>query len=266
MKQKSISHLTTILDETGLTVLIEDNAGFKPWRFIICIVIVLAAIPSMVMMSTKNYENLSQILYPVIATSALTMVIGGVLILFYHKKSISEMLYQMDNQVYVYSEEDTLDVTYPWYLEDKTIVKFMSIIFCLQYVSFLFLSSPSILELFFFGEVKHYLYPCWTPWNKASLKWQVVTLTVQLIQSLLASWFNYIVMCLFLITVLEFLKQYKRLGEAISTIERRSIHLMLLQEKRLKYKNNNSILNQSFNLIVRKNIIECIRHHQLLRQ
>lgn len=252
MQRKIIQFVATLLTDTGINIL-KENDLWSTWRFVIIFGLFLTAGLSTCMVSITNTNNFYFFANPSPYIAAATAILGGAYFLYHYSDMIGEILHNMDANFYTYPDEHLIQIKYPWYLQENNINVMMKITKYAIFNVLFMVCLPILGELAYYGRIKTFIYPCWTPWKMDSLRIELITFFLELLQCCCGIWLNYTVSIFLLIIVIEFTRQYRRLIAAVCSLESRT---MVEKEG----------MNKRFEIALRENIVHCIRHHQLLHK
>ncbi|XP_065199917.1 uncharacterized protein LOC135831402 [Planococcus citri] len=236
------------------------------------------------MFSIKNGGEFYNFVIPTAYIGALTVLMTGVLCLFHNKKRIYRMLKHLDDNVFTYSDEVNIQPKYTWLFDEKNIITKFILVMCYEITGYIFVCGSPFMGYFVTGHMKPEIYPGWTPWtvNGTVTFWMTYVSQVCVVTTSL--WGYYITLTYVLFIIIEFIKQYKRLVVAVSTINLRAERSLL---EKLNFSNafNESALGDItfqranfhhsdikkehivlYNRLVRENIIMCVKHHQMLKK
>lgn len=250
-----IYYVTTLIDESGIKVSKEHLEDTKTWRLIITAIFLLSGGLSTVMFSILNYNDFYKFVSPVPCTAAIVISSCGTLIIFVYRNKISDMLYAMDTNLYTYPDENRLNMRYSWYLEEGKVTNIMTGVLCIEIFSVFVIFIPIIGEVIMYRRISTFVYPAWTPWKVDDLRSELIMAGMQMIQSFCGLWFYHIVVMATSLAVFEFLRQYERLTTACVSLKRRTDEKSKAAKKTVEY-----------DVLMRENIVHCIKHHQILHK
>ncbi|XP_065224350.1 uncharacterized protein LOC135848378 [Planococcus citri] len=256
MKRKMIQYVTTMIDETGIKVTKENAENGKIWRLITLAILMLLGGLSTGMFSLVNYDDFYKFVSPVPCTAAIIICCCGTLTIFVHRDKISEMLYALDTNLYTYPDEHRLNMRYSWYLEEEKVTKIMTAALCFEIFTVIVIFIPIIGELVTYHRISTFVYPSWQPWIVDDLRSELVVAGMQMIQSFCGLWFYHIVVMATSLAVFEFLRQYERLTTACLSLKRRTEESSKAGETK----------SAKYDTLMRRNIVHCIKHHQILHK
>lgn len=194
-------------------------------------------------------------------------ICGSVLLLpvflkFIHARQDLKLLIEsIDQNIFTYSDEANIEVHYDWPLDERNTFKIYASVLCFQSFGFT-LAGISPFIGFMFGKKEAFmLYPGWTPWAIDDLGSFAATYIFQSLTSGCVFWLYYVAQMYIIFVVSEFLRQYRRLCRALSTIDRRIWKLLvdgsIATSETIWAKYGDVFANQ---------LCECIRHHRILAQ
>lgn len=231
------------------------------YRIITCILFIMIAVIQSIIYSFQNIDNIYKSIFP------MSNVLFGVTFIFSlasflrKSKDVQLLLKHIDQHMYTYSDEPVIQPSYTWVEKENNILRLF--LFIWKFNTFLVICvalSPCI-QLIIFGRVEIAIYPSWIPWKVNGIVSSVCAYLTNLCP-LLAGYFSFNVCLIFpLFVTLEFRRQRKRLCTALLSIEKRT-------EERIRATENgrkNSILTKlNYHKLIRHNITDCIKHHQML--
>lgn len=239
-----------------------------------------------IMFSVTNFGEFYNFVIPAAYIGALTVLMSGVLSLYFNKKKIYHLLKFMDDNVFIYPDEKSIYPKYSWLFSERNIVTKFILVMGYEITGYIFVCGSPFMGYFVNGHMKPYIYPAWTPWkvNGTTSFW--VTYASQVVVVTTSLWGYYLTLTYILFILIEFIKQYKRLAEAVSTISQRAESSLVNEfgyaelnkyPKRVdqhifqyNVNSNNSDIKREYvvmyNKRVRENIIMCVQHHQRLKK
>ena len=249
MRRKLLCFVTALLRDTGIEIQ-NQNRNYNIWKFIISFILVSLTNFMYCCISAMNINDFYKFITPIPYIAGTTILQSGIYLIYHYRNIIGEIFQNMDNNLYVYPDEDSLQIDYSWYLQEENITVIMTAT-KLSFFGFLFLITvPTIGEIIYYGRIKTFLTPYWTPWNVDSLQKDIALFLLQYIEAICAVWFNYVTIVFLFVIIIEFVRQYRRLIVAITS---------------LRYRTSLKMENATwFHRELRDNIIHCIRHHQVL--
>ncbi|XP_065221598.1 uncharacterized protein LOC135846434 [Planococcus citri] len=250
MKRKLVHFVTILLHKSGLQLVKQKTPYHQHWILVGLLSYFTWAGTSTVILSLVSEDiSIYRYINPIPYVSIGVIISGGVLIMVKHKEYISEMLHQIDQNVFVYPDEDLLDMEYEWYLDEGNLIIIMVVIFCIQMGDLFILCIPAVYEFYNYGRIHTLIYPGWSPWSLESIGYQLATMVVQFFGTASGLWLNQMLVMPVLLVLCEYLRQYKRLKKAISLVSYRS-----------------KIVGGDFDQNMKRNIVHCVVHMQKLRK
>lgn len=255
MRRKLIHLIALIIDESDINVTkkpILQLAKFATLHLPLicaCFCIAVSAI--------QNFTHFDKFVILITYETIGITLIGNVFTIYYYRQTIGDILRQMDNNLYTYADQSLVKIQYPNYLQEKSLIRFIYLALLAEFSSLIFMFAPIVFEIIFFHEITNLAYPCWTPWSVDTFDWKLFTLMLQFFQGCGSLWLNYVVMITVSFSVFEFLRQFERLRIAVCSLKQRT-HAVVSS------RNGTGENKVIFDRIMRRNIINCIRHHQML--
>lgn len=260
MKREVIRFAARLINESGINMLNEPRRS-KKWRVLILILMIFVGLLSVSMSTINNFGNFKEFIKTISWVGAATLILSKILVTIYCENALSEILHQMDRHIYIYPDEGLLNVQYEWYLEEKNIVKILHYVCVTHIVAVVMYCLPHFAEFVLFKQFRHQLYPGWTPWkldNQTALRFTVL---LQILEGISATWCLCFTLVFTIVVVLEFLRQFKRLRYAIGTLKQRT--LMVLPKNTMVTQTKRNLMCDR---IIGENIVNCFKHHRMLRK
>lgn len=251
MNRKLIQFVTSLLTNTGINILNSDDI-YLVWRFIISFGVVSLANILCCMVTITHTDNFYDFITPIPYIAGITIQQTGIYFIFHHRQIISEMIHEMDQYFYTYPDEDSFGIEYVWYLQEENITTLMTITKLISFSVFFIMSAPIFAELLYFGRIKTILFPMWTPWKMDNLMAELSVFLIEAVEGFFGLWIHFVTMVFLVAVAIEFQRQYRRLTSAVKSLEIRS--------------SAQSSEQKCFDRALRENIINCIRHHQILHK
>lgn len=286
MKRQAVEIMAGLLRFTGINSEENRSTSLNEFKRISVYVFFLSyGYLGTTMFSIKNAGEFYNFVIPTAYIGALTVLMTGVLCLFHNKRKIFRMLKRLDDNVFIYPDENNIRPKYTWLFDEKNIIIKFTLVMCYEITGYIFVCGSPFMGYFVSGRMKPEIYPGWTPWtvNGTVTFWSTYVSQVCVVTTSL--WGYYITLTYVLFIIIEFLKQYKRLVVALCTINQRAEQALLLKLnfsgdlKRPAAKYHGSFhpinFNHSdikteyvtlYNNLVRENIVMCLKHYQMLRK
>lgn len=281
MKRKFIHLMAAIINETGINIT-DESLNSKVFRYLFITTPVIYAIFALFMYSYTNRENFYEVVSTATYIGGGTIAIAGVAIIFFHRKDVRQMLYQMDDNIFTYPDEHLIVVNYKWYLKEENGVSLYYLVMAIEFIGYSIICSTSVIEWIFYRDITFYVFPSWTPWKETGIETRFATLISQHIMTLCGLYLYYIGLLFIMIITIEFNRQFERLKSAVRSITKRT-GAVTLERRNKKFipRGRSSEVNvfrdvnhlhsrfdaeftTEFNKVFKKNLLNCIRHHQLL--
>lgn len=255
MKRKLIHYVASFIHNSGIPVLTHQPQHYCSHKSRIILLAAFNYFLAIIFTSIyaiKNRDDFYKFINPIPYVAIISITLGTFFPIFHHQRSLSELFFNMDDNMYTYPDEDQLPIIYnKWYLQEDNIILVLKAVQSFYFGGILLRSLPTFVQLFYSGSTETFLYPGWMPWPMEGQHWQLLTLVFQLGQGLCGIWcFNLVVLSI-ITPVFEFLRQYKRLEVAVGSLGSRT---------EMTSDGNKRKAEQ----VLRENIIHCIKHHQIL--
>lgn len=250
MNRKVIKLLFTLFRIMGIQLIKEENSFLKKYYKLFFIFFVLIYVKFSILMfiyihRKKINESLSAIPYIVITSNLFITTIT-----FYIKRSqIKTLLLNIDKNVFTYTFEEDILVKYDWFLDEKNISLIHRYILYSQWGGITSMTFLPVI-LYTFGELKtDVLYPAWMPWEITDTVTFLGTYYSQILLATALNWILYTTLCFIVFTVIDFMRQNKRLCHVLCIINK---------SKKDQILKTNNDLDTEFN----SKLKECIKHQQ----
>ncbi len=175
------------------------------------------------------------------------------------RKQIRIQLQKIDDNIFKYSNEREIEMTYEWFLDERHIGAIYRWILAYQVFGFALAGMAPFIGFLVGKNVSFLVYPGWTPWSTNGPFKFILTYVYQSLTASSVFWMLYLSQTFVVFVVIEFLRQNKRLRAALSTLEDRTMKQILRLSKC-----NPEYRNYQFNRIFANKLKECVRHHQEL--
>lgn len=185
----------------------------------------------------------------------------------YNNKKVRQLLRYIDQHIYTYSDESNITPSYDWIELDENMVRVF--LYICGYHTFLVcgLSLSPYMQLLIYGKTEVMIYPAWIPWP---IDRPIPFLCAYLINfiGITVGCLTYNLCCIFpMFITLEFRRQRKRLCTALVSIEKRAEERARLSMKKAKpgfAYDSRRRLQLCYRSILKANVIECVKHYQML--
>lgn len=257
MKRSLTRNLSLILEISGVEINAHKSKKMLAGR-IICTFGMLYAIFVVSLYMVYNRDNMLDILT---GTYYIIFAIATLLanLCFYHKsREISHLLQTVDTNIFTYVQEPNIEPNYSWILREENVLFFPILLLVYFVANSTVLGGICILRLTIGGEQVVSLFPAATPWDSLTVNFCSQAFIVYLV-----AWSNYLRWVFLFVMSLEFERQCKRLCTALETAKQRS------SEKRRDIPRSQfggqGDRKRDFQLF-EQNLMQCVRHHQKLKQ
>lgn len=259
MNREPVRIMRAILDLTGINVIHRLYTRDQFLRLCTVLSLLLCTHLSLVTYAYLNRDEFQESIATVAYTGS-TILLPVVVLRFVHTRHHLKLLLEsIDQNVFAYSDEANIEVTYNWLLQEGNTLKVYGSVLCYQSFGFA-LAGISPFVGYVLGNQKTFLlYPGWTPWKINGLGSFAVTYLYQCLTAGCVFWIYYLTQMYVIFVITEFLRQYRRLGRALSTIDRRTGSLLnrTVLEDEGRPRSEDVFADQ---------LRQCIRHHQLLNR
>ncbi|XP_065213283.1 uncharacterized protein LOC135840588 [Planococcus citri] len=267
------------LQSIGINVLSKEKklqdltSSFLAFHF--ALIFTTAGIIMYAIMNRKHFEEAI-----IIAAFLGSMIIIDIAIpiLFQNRYKLKELLFRMDENIFVYPDEDEIHVDYELTMQENYTRKLIILVFCYVCFGFSLSGVSPFIGLYLTGKFKTVIYPAWYPWKEDNFAKASITYCIQLITSTCVFWSYFLFQIFAILVVIEFERQYKRLCTALCLVNERTKRMFVKKMfndgakvdwdslNYMNYKHSNFNRNQKvvFNDIYRQKITYCISHHQQL--
>lgn len=255
MKRKLIHYVASLIHNSGIPILTLESQHYYLQKtgllllatFNYSLVTIFAGFYTI-----KNRDDFNKFINPIPYVAVVSIVLGSFFSIFFHKRPLSELLFQMDDNMYTYPDEDQLPINYnKWYLREDKIILLLKTIQGLHFGSIFVRGFPNFVHFFYSGSIENFLYPALMPWPMTGRYWQLFILLFQLSQILCGIWCFNLVTLSIITPGFEFFRQHKRLEVAVASLWSRT---------NITSEGNKREVQR----VMRENIIHCIKHHQIL--
>lgn len=253
MNRKPVKFLVLFLSIFSL-----NDGPVNKTRLVISFALVLYPTFQFFMSAITNTDTIYDIVFPASHTLVLTGIITNLICLFCKRKNIRLLLDHMDRHMYIYSDESVIEPEYAWIEKDDNMVRTLMGICSYNIFIGLCMSVSPLVQLLVMGKVDILVYPGWIPWRIDKTTPFVITYIMHICMAAMCI-LAFDLLCVFpLLIAFEFRRQRKRLCAALATIEIRT------QKRIPNVCNDGKCHAHRYNAVLEDNIIECIRHHQML--
>lgn len=224
-----------------------------------------------------NRNKLDDVILNATFIGACVVLIISSFALYYKKDVLKQLIQQLiETSCADLGSEDSQQYTL-WALQEKNYIKFCFLIFVTLTFLFSLAALNPLCEFMVTGELSTYMYPAWYPWSDESVIGLTLILIFQLWTLVVTFWIYFSQLLILIFLLIEFLRQYERLRNALVTAEGRAINQMfeLFSHIPLPLRGNAAYINyrtfrfqmcykDAYNKFYKEEITKCIKHHQQL--
>lgn len=262
MKRNSVRIICSFLDLTGINVKEGQYSSKQFFRLCTVLFLLLCTHLSLVAYAYINRSEFQESINTVAYTGS-TVLLPVVVLKFVHtREGLKRLLESIDQNVFTYSDEANIEVRYDWLQDERNTLKVYGYVLCYQFFGFA-LAGISPIVGYVSGNTKTFLlYPGWTPWTINGFGTFAVTYFFQSLTAGCVFWIYYLTQMYIIFVISEFLRQYRRLCRALSSIDRRT--QKLLQSARISIPASELGRKLEYGDAFANQLRQCARHHQLL--
>lgn len=257
----------------GINLTEKEFPFMKSGRLWMIRILFLYAFIQMFIYSVVNRDNLKNFLFSITYTFNMLTTILMFHSFYHYREDIQFTLQCIDDNVFVYSDEEDIQVVYEWYLQDENAVGVYLRVCLWQSIPFAIVGMVTVLDFIFGRENSFLFYPAWTPWSMNNFFAYLVSYLLQAISCIVILWNYYLVQAYAATVILELLRQHVRLRKALVTLaERTRKHVLMTtvnnsnveMQENLEYLLNPK--SQIYSKSVEIRMKQCFRHHILLQK
>lgn len=233
------------------------------YRVITCTLFLTFGIIQTIIYAFRNTDNLYKFILTISNLLVAVTFLSTLVSFLRHNKEVQALLKYIDQHIYTYSDEPIIRPSYTRLESEDNILQIFSYICKCNAFLVTCVALPPWIQLIILGKVEATIYPSWIPWQiNGIISFFCAYLTN--LSVLLTGYFTFNVYLIFpLFVTLEFRRQRKRLCTALHGLEKRTEEHIRANERKRK-KCTNSVFKLSNHEIIRRNVIDCIKHHQML--
>lgn len=246
------------MDFTGFNIKGDRYSLNQFFRLCTVLFLLLCTHLSLVTYAYINRSKFQESINTVAYTGGTILLIAVVLKFIHARQDLKFLIECIDNNMFTYSDEANIEVHYDWLLDECNTLKVYGSALCYQSFGFTLAGISPFIGYMLGNKETFLLYPGWTPWTINDFGSFAITYFYQSLTAGCVFWIYYLAQMYIIFVISEFLRQYRRLGRALSTIDRRTWKLLVgrsILESGWRPKYGDVFANQ---------LCECIVHHQIL--
>lgn len=175
------------------------------------------------------------------------------------KSSVRYVLSSLNSQVFKYPDEQDFHIDYDGYLSEMKSKRILLHVILFVMSGFVIAWLSPLTVYYLVGTVELHLYPQWVPWSLDTTLDKILAYSLQVPPFFIVFVIRNFTQLYFIFSLVEFLRQYKKLEYAIKTVNERSRRRVLLTKTG---KHMKEIEDLYYSEAFRLNLTMCIHHHQ----
>ncbi|XP_065213285.1 uncharacterized protein LOC135840589 [Planococcus citri] len=262
----SVRNIDWCLKSVGINVRQTKISINKFYQF----VAISPTITALILISLYIIKNLKQANDAVIAAAYVqgtVTMLASIYIFTRNRHKIYEILTLMDGKFYKYPDEKQILVEFPEFLREENSLKISVLIVGYEFFGFsLALVSPIFAYLLTGVYETTSIYPAWYPWGENGTLIQITNTCIQFSGCVTGFWIFYIDQILIASITIELMRQYRRLGAALSNIQSRTGTAVMksMRCNSVNFVGYSCSFESKYSDVFRENIRHCIMHYQRL--
>lgn len=272
--------INTTLDVIGIHTDKEKILKF-PKRFSIFVCILCSGTFSTAMYAALNATRSDEAIKVAAYFGGLSLLNSCIPYLWSRRQNMQTFITSVKNNVYTYTDECEIPVQYHWILQKKYSLKILLSVIVFIGFGFVVAGMSPVYGFYMTGRISP-VYPAWYPWKQTTAHGFAMTIFTQLVTCFVVCSCYFSIEFILVFSVVEFLRQHKKLSSAIATIRSRTDKCVAQQillengttplEDLLKEMHFVNYKTSSFQISVRmkynkafgEKAIECVKHYQKL--
>lgn len=276
MEKKLIKYLLVFLYGTGIAI----PRGKRMKRIIIIPIFTFSLLCLLLTITMYIFERREHLQDVVVGFSYLFSCVNcfcSYCIFVHEDQKIRRLLEIIDNGIFTYANEEEIKPNYTWIAKEHNMIRVSLFVSGFVFSNMVLVTLGGIIRLIFTDEQMFLIIPGWVPWDS-----RVLNFCIQVYLSYLNTFMYTLKWSFSLIISFEFKRQCELLCEALGTVEGRtkseaqmresSIDSVLMEQIPTTFMGQNSEKWENFQIkkremkILRRNIVECIQHHQNVKK
>lgn len=261
----------------GLNPLEKSDFWQNTIRVYICELILGYGMYSTLLFSYYSFGDFYSFVVPVAYFVCLLLVFINVWWLHNRRAEIHYLLMQIKKNIFEYPDESYFYNMYNGWLCEKNYQKLRNLILLLEISGFIFAGSSPLIGYFVTGQMRTFIYPGWISWTVDTPLKYIGTYCLQATVASTVFWVYYMTQVYISFILVEFLRQFKKLNEAIISLHARTVESVEMhlasQSNKLECDNcadiaphveTSAMYKDMYDRIFHTNLITCVEHHQHL--